>query len=56
MAEHGWTTIRLRKVGSQWIATQRDVDVEGTGETAQWAAAEYCRKVAEQVDRPDETA
>lgn len=50
MAQHGWTTIRLTKVGDIWIATQRGVDVKGEGDTAQWAAADYCEKIAKRVD------
>jgi hypothetical protein len=32
-----------------WTATQSDVDLEGTGETAALAAMEYCRTVAERT-------
>lgn len=54
MPEHGWTTIRLTKVGDRWTATQRGVAVTGTGETPQWAAADYCEKVAERVEDPQD--
>jgi len=45
----GRTLIELteRDDGS-WTATQPDVAVEGTGETAPLAAMDYCRTVAEQ--------
>ena len=33
-----------------WVATQRDVDLEGHGETGALAAMEYCRKVAAAYD------
>jgi hypothetical protein len=51
MPDHGWTTIRLTRAGDHWEATQPDVAVTGSGDTPQWAAAEYCRKVAERHDR-----
>lgn len=38
--------LRQRDDGS-WVATQMDVDVEGTGETGTLAAMDYCRKLAE---------
>jgi hypothetical protein len=52
MPDRGWTTIRIEKQGDHWMATQRDVDVTGEGETPQWAAADYCRRMAERVDEP----
>jgi hypothetical protein len=33
-----------------WVATQLDMDIEGTGETGALAAMEYCRKVAAKTD------
>ena len=36
-----------RRDDGTWVATQQDVDLEGTGETGALAAMEYCRKVAE---------
>lgn len=45
---HGkyWTTIVLaEQADGQWRATQRDVAVEGHGETAADAAADYCRRI-----------
>jgi len=42
-----WTTIVLEADDSGWRATQTGVDVEGRGETAADAAADYCRLVAE---------
>lgn len=50
MFDHGWTTIRLTREEDEWIATQPEVEVVGRGDTAQWAAADYCRRVAENVD------
>lgn len=45
----GHTTIELsRSERGRWLATQRDVDVEGYGETAAEAAAAYCRRVVAQ--------
>jgi len=41
-----WTTIVLEeRDDGEWLATQGGVPVEGHGETAAAAAAEYCRKV-----------
>jgi len=46
--QRGRTLLELtRRDDGTWIATQRDVDLEGTGETGALAAMEYCRKVAE---------
>ena len=43
-----WTTIVLKELDDgEWLATQGGVPVEGNGETAAAAAAEYCRKVEE---------
>lgn len=48
--EH-WTTIVLEKQHDEtWLATQGGVAVEGHGETAADAAAEYCQKIAETGD------
>lgn len=42
----GSTTILLsEREAEHWIATQDGVPVEGHGETAAEAAAEYCRNV-----------
>lgn len=42
----GWTTILLEeRDDGGWRATQGGVSVEGRGETAALAAAEYCRRV-----------
>lgn len=42
----GSTTILLEeRAENHWLATQGGVPVEGHGETAAEAAAEYCRKV-----------
>lgn len=46
-----WTTIVLEADDGGWRATQTGVDVEGRGETAADAAADYCRRVAETGDR-----
>jgi len=53
---HYWTTIRLTKLEERWTATQRGVDVTGTGETAQQAAANYCEKVEKKVNGTTEEA
>lgn len=46
LQKRGSTTIRLEKRDDvQWFATQGGVPVEGRGESAAEAAAEYCRKV-----------
>jgi hypothetical protein len=37
-----------------WLATQYDVDVEGTGETGALAAVDYCRKIAEGIHEQGE--
>lgn len=45
--EH-WTTISLEeRDDGDWLATQAGVPVEGHGETAADAAAEYCRLISE---------
>ena len=42
----GRTTIVLERVGDdEWRASQEGVDVEGRGESAALAAADYCRRV-----------
>lgn len=42
----GWTTIVLdEREDGEWRATQHGIDVEGRGETAALAAADYCRRV-----------
>ncbi|MFC6721120.1 hypothetical protein [Halobacteriaceae bacterium SHR40] len=46
--ERGRTLLELtQRDDGTWVATQRDVDLEGTGETGALAAMDYCRKVAE---------
>ncbi|MGB9932880.1 hypothetical protein [Haloarcula amylolytica] len=48
--EH-WTTIILeQREGGDWLATQDGVAVEGHGETAADAAADYCQQIAEADD------
>jgi hypothetical protein len=48
--EH-WTTIILEEQDDgDWFATQGGVPVEGYGDTAAAAAAEYCRKISEADD------
>lgn len=48
-ATHGRTLIELRECDDgSWVATQRGVAVEGTGDTGARAAMEYCRKIAEE--------
>jgi len=43
----GWTTIVLEELDDgRWLATQAGVSVNGHGETAADAAAEYCRKIS----------
>ncbi|MFB6164150.1 MAG: hypothetical protein ABEJ31_03230 [Haloarculaceae archaeon] len=49
-----WTTIRLTRAGDTWTATQRGVDVTGTGETAQRAAADYCERLARRHESADD--
>lgn len=45
-SSQGSTTILLTERDSNhWLATQGGVPVEGRGESAAEAAAEYCRKV-----------
>jgi hypothetical protein len=45
---HGRTLIQLRqRDDGSWVATQRGVAVEGTGDTGARAAMEYCQKIAE---------
>jgi hypothetical protein len=46
----GWTTIVLETAGDEWRATQEGVDIEGRGETAALAAADYCRRVEARGD------
>lgn len=47
----GWTTIVLEELDDgRWMATQGGVSVQGHGETAADAAAEYCRKISETGD------
>lgn len=44
----GRTLIELTECDDgTWTATQPDVDITGTGETAPLAAMDYCRRVAE---------
>jgi len=46
-----WTTIVLEEQNNgRWLATQGGVAVEGHGESAADAAAEYCRKISETGD------
>ena len=46
-----WTTIVLEEQDDgRWLATQGGVAVEGHGETAADAAAEYCQKISETGD------
>lgn len=47
----GRTVLELTELSDgSWVATQRGMDVEGTGETGAFAAMEFCRKVAEGDD------
>jgi hypothetical protein len=47
----GHTMIELhQRDDNTWVATQLDMDIEGTGETGALAAMEYCRKVAAKTD------
>ncbi len=47
---NGWATIVLDELDDgRWLATQ-GVSVQGHGETAADAAAEYCRKISEAGD------
>lgn len=47
-AQTGRTLLELsEREDGTWSATQTDVDVEGTGKTAAFAAMDYCRKIAE---------
>jgi hypothetical protein len=47
----GWTTIVLDELDDgRWLATQGGVSVQGHGETAADAAADYCRKISETGD------
>jgi len=47
-AQRARTLIELRqRDDGSWVATQQDVDVEGTGETGTLAAMDYCRQLAE---------
>lgn len=47
-AQTGRTLLELHeREDGTWRATQTDVEVEGTGETAALAAMDYCRKIAE---------
>lgn len=42
------TLLELRQLeDGSWVATQMNVDVEGTGETGALAAIDYCRKFVE---------
>ncbi len=44
----GRTLLQLNEQSDgTWTATQMDIELEGTGETAALAAMDYCRKVAE---------
>ena len=46
-----WTVIILEEQDDgDWLATQGGVPVEGYGDTAAAAAAEYCRKISEADD------
>lgn len=46
-----WTTIVLdEQADGRWLATQAGVSVQGHGETAADAAAEYCRKISASGD------
>lgn len=46
--QRGRTLLELtQRDDGTWVATQVDVDLEGTGETGALAAMDYCRKVAE---------
>ncbi|MFC7020841.1 MULTISPECIES: hypothetical protein [Haloarcula] len=48
--EH-WTTFVLKeRDDGGWLATQGGAAVEGHGETAAAAAAEYCQKISEAGD------
>lgn len=44
----GRTIIDLKQQrDGEWVATQHDVPVSGSGETAAKAALDYCRRIAE---------
>jgi len=45
--QRGHTLLSLtERDDGTWVATQIDVDVTGTGETAALAAMDYCRQIA----------
>ena len=51
--QKGRTLIDLKQLEDEsWIATQLDIDIEGSGETAALALMDYCRQVAAQNDSP----
>jgi hypothetical protein len=51
--QKGRTLIDLNQLEDEsWIATQLDIDIEGSGETAALALMDYCRQVAPQNDSP----
>jgi len=48
--QRGHTLLELtERDDGTWLATQYDVDVTGTGETAALAAMDYCRRIARGV-------
>lgn len=49
----GRTLIELtEREDGTWVATQPDIDVEGTGETGALAAMDYCRAIAQREPGP----
>lgn len=44
---HMTTLLLEERPDGEWTVTQGGVDVEGVGETAPQAAADYCRRVAD---------
>ena len=46
--QRGRTLIDLKQLDDgTWIATQMDIEIEGTGVTGALALMDYCRKVSE---------
>ncbi len=55
--QKGRTLIDLKQLEDEsWIATQMDIDIEGSGETAALALIDYCRQVAAQNSPSDTNA
>jgi hypothetical protein len=53
--KRGRTLLELeQQPDGTWLATQYDMNVEGTGETGALAAMDYCRKIAEGIHEQSE--